>query len=66
LRYVLPDEMVWHGPTEDAEEALVAFFRALPADARDEYARLAELDREFGEDVAAEERARQGQGLRDP
>jgi hypothetical protein len=59
LRYVFRREMVWHGPTEDAEEALVAFFHALPADAREEYARLAELDRKYGEDVAAETRSRQ-------
>lgn len=43
---------------EEATRELVAFFRALPADARREYDRLAELDREFGEDVVAERRER--------
>lgn len=40
-----------------SEEALVSYFLALPAEARREYAALAERDRRFGEDVAAEERA---------
>jgi hypothetical protein len=42
--------------TAEAEDALVAFFEGLPADARREYAALAELDRRFGEDVGAERR----------
>jgi hypothetical protein len=38
-----------------ASDDLVAFFRALPAEARREYEALAELDRRFGEDVQAEQ-----------
>jgi hypothetical protein len=38
----------------EASDAIVAFFRALPAEARAEYEALAELDRRFGEDVDAE------------
>ncbi len=37
-----------------AEEELLAFFHALPADARAEYRALAERDLRFGEDVRAE------------
>jgi hypothetical protein len=40
-----------------AEEEIVAFFRALTPAARREYDLLAALDRRFGEDVEAEERA---------
>ncbi len=40
---------------------LVRFFFALPRDARAEFARLADLDRRFGEDVGAEERERAAQ-----
>ena len=36
---------------------LVRFFRALTPEARREYEALAEIDREFGEDVAAERRS---------
>lgn len=43
---------------EEATRDLVAFFRALPADAKKEYEKLAALDREFGEDVVAERRER--------
>ena len=43
---------------EEAARDLVAFFRALPADAKREYEKLAALDREFGEDVVAERKAR--------
>lgn len=43
---------------EEAARDLVAFFRALPADAKREYAKLADLDREFGEDVVTERRER--------
>jgi hypothetical protein len=43
---------------EDATRDLVAFFRALPSDAKREYEALAALDREFGEDVVAERRER--------
>lgn len=43
---------------EEATANLVAFFRSLPPDARREYEKLAELDREFGEDVVAERRER--------
>lgn len=42
---------------EAGAKDLVAFFRALGAEARREYAALAALDREFGEDVAGERRA---------
>lgn len=43
---------------EEATAELVGFFRALtPADRR-EYEALAKLDREFGEDVLAEQRER--------
>lgn len=40
------------------EDALIKFFEGLSADARREYEALAKRDREFGEDVAAEEAAR--------
>lgn len=43
---------------DEATRELVAFFRALPPDAKREYERLADLDREFGEDVVAERRER--------
>jgi hypothetical protein len=43
---------------DEATAELVAFFLALPPDARREYERLAELDREFGEDVVSERRER--------
>jgi hypothetical protein len=43
---------------EEATRDLVAFFRSLPPDARRDYEKLAELDREFGEDVVAERRER--------
>ena len=43
---------------DEATRDLVEFFRALPADAKREYAKLADLDREFGEDVVAERRER--------
>jgi len=39
---------------------LVSFFHALDASARRDYAALAALDREFGEDVAKERRAAGG------
>ena len=39
---------------ERLADAIVAFFQALPEAARREYAALAELDRRFGENVAAE------------
>ena len=39
---------------ERLADAIVAFFHALPEAARREYAALAELDRRFGENVAAE------------
>jgi hypothetical protein len=42
------------GPAND----LVRFFRALSPDARSDYDALAVLDREFGEDITAERRAR--------
>lgn len=38
------------------DDELVAFFRALPKERRREYDVLAERDRRFGEDVAAEQR----------
>lgn len=41
----------------DDPELLVRFFFALPREARREYDALAERDRRFGEDVAAEQRA---------
>lgn len=44
--------------TLEATRDLVAFFRALPADAKKEYEKLAASDREFGEDVVAERRER--------
>jgi hypothetical protein len=44
------------GPAND----LVRFFRALSPDARRDYEALAALDREFGEDAAAERAARAG------
>lgn len=37
---------------------LIRFFRALPPEARREYEALAAEDREFGEDVVAERRAK--------
>ncbi len=37
---------------------LIRFFRALGPDARREYEALAAKDREFGEDVAAERKAK--------
>lgn len=37
-----------------SDEDVVAFFFALPASRRRDYAALAELDRRFGEDVEAE------------
>lgn len=37
---------------------LIAFFRALAPDARRDYEALAAKDREFGEDVGAERKAR--------
>ena len=40
------------------EDALVKFFESLSRDARREYDELAKRDREFGEDVSAEEAAR--------
>jgi hypothetical protein len=43
-----------------AANDLVRFFRALSPDARRGYEALAALDREFGEDVAAERAARAG------
>ena len=43
---------------EQATAELVAYFLALPADAKREYEKLAALDREFGEDVVAERRER--------
>lgn len=43
---------------EEATDELVAFFRALSPSDRREYEALAELDREFGEDVLAEQRER--------
>jgi hypothetical protein len=43
---------------EEATRDVVAFFRSLPPDAKKEYGRLADLDREFGEDVVAERRER--------
>jgi hypothetical protein len=43
---------------EEATRDLVAFFRSLPADAKRDYEKLADLDREFGEDVVAERRER--------
>ena len=43
---------------EEATSDLIAFFRSLPADAKREYQKLADLDREFGEDVVAERRER--------
>lgn len=44
------------------DEDVAEFFRSLPEARRREYQALAELDRRFGEDVAAEERARAAQG----
>jgi hypothetical protein len=41
----------------DDGDALVAFFHALDAAARREYDALAEADRKFGEDAAAERRS---------
>lgn len=49
------------GGDEGEGDRLEAFFRALDEKARREYAKLAELDRIFGEDVIAERRARTGQ-----
>jgi hypothetical protein len=43
---------------DEAVADLVRFFGALPEDARREYEALAELDRQFGEDVVAEQRER--------
>lgn len=43
---------------EEATRELIAFFRALPPEAKREYERLAALDREFGEDVVSERRER--------
>ncbi len=40
--------------SESLADAIVEFFQALPEAARREYAGLAELDRRFGENVAAE------------
>jgi len=42
----------------EAFNDLLRFFRALTPEARREYDALAKKDREFGEDVAAERRAR--------
>jgi hypothetical protein len=42
----------------EGENDLVRFFRALRPEARREYEQLAARDRTFGEDVAAERRAR--------
>jgi hypothetical protein len=39
---------------EALAEAIVTFFRSLPASARREYEVLAEADRRYGEDVAKE------------
>jgi hypothetical protein len=44
----------------EPSDEIVAFFRALPAEARAEYEALAELDRRFGEDVDAERAAGAG------
>jgi hypothetical protein len=46
----------------EAEDALVAYFHALPREARRELEALAELDRRFGEDVGAEAAARSSVG----
>ena len=43
---------------DEAARDLVAFFRALPAEAKKDYETLAALDREFGEDVVAERKER--------
>jgi hypothetical protein len=43
---------------EEATRDLVAFFRSLPPEAKREYQKLADLDREFGEDVVTERRER--------
>lgn len=43
---------------EEATDELVRFFRALSAADRREYEALAKLDRDFGEDVLAEQRER--------
>ena len=42
----------------DGAVDLIRFFRALTPDARREYEALAAEDREFGEDVVAERRAK--------
>lgn len=47
----------------DGADDLVKFFRALRSEARREYDALAKRDRDFGEDVAAERRARGGVGV---
>ncbi|HVJ90658.1 MAG TPA: hypothetical protein VM580_12705 [Labilithrix sp.] len=44
------------------EDELVLFFQSLPAKKRREYDQLAELDRRFGEDAAAERNASKGGG----
>jgi hypothetical protein len=44
----------------DGATDLIAFFRALGPDARRDYAALGAKDREFGEDVAAERKAKAG------
>ncbi len=53
-------------PEVDASQVgaddLVKFFRALRPEARREYEALAKKDRELGEDVEAERRARGGVG----
>jgi hypothetical protein len=42
----------------DGEADLIRFFQALGPEARREYEALAAADREFGEDVVAERRAK--------
>ena len=44
--------------TPSQDEDVAKFFASLPKAVRREYEALAELDRRFGEDVAAERRAR--------
>jgi len=43
---------------DESVRDLVAYFCALPPDARREYDSLAKLDRDFGEDVVSEQRER--------
>jgi len=46
----------------DLADDLVRFFLGLPSEVRREYDLLAEADRAFGEDVAAEQRATEERG----